>query len=208
MTSLRVIRVGTFARSGAISGAASALVFVVVHDIFISDIWFSLIVMVLAGALCGMCLGWSFGVMIPAPSLSQWTKYNAVFVGMLFALGLASVIVFEPRTTLAVLIEENEPPGDLIAAALPMTAVFTIAAAAVIARLFGRTWTHFGVASITSVVLVALLGLNVSVIGLVDIPTDSLHLVAELFALILTLDVVFAVGFALLQRGAWSRSQA
>ncbi|MDX1450448.1 MAG: hypothetical protein R3246_15470, partial [Acidimicrobiia bacterium] len=111
----------TFGRSGAIAGTGSALVFLVIHDIFISDIWFSLIIMLLAGAACGWSMGWAFGVMASSHSLRQWAGFNAAFMVMFFALGLASVLVFEPRTTLAAVIEENEPPGELIAAALPMT---------------------------------------------------------------------------------------
>jgi hypothetical protein len=42
--------------------------------------------------------------------------------------------------------------------------------------------------------------LNVSIIGLVSLPSGSLYLVVELFALILALGVVFAVAFAILER--------
>jgi hypothetical protein len=192
----------TFVRSGAIAGVLSAFVFVVIHDIFISNIWFSLVVMLIAGAACGMSVGWAYGAMVPDRSVRSWASFNAAFVLMFFALGLASVLVFEPRTTIAVLIEENEPPGDLIAAALPMTAVFTIGAAVVMAWIFGRGWSSLGPALVTSVVLVVLLGLNVSVIGLVDIPTDSAYLVGELFALIVALDVVMAAVFWILERRA------
>ncbi len=190
----------TYPRSGAIGGAISAFVFVVIHDIFISDIWFSLFVMLVAGAICGLSMGWAFGVMAKKRSLRQWTLFNAAFVLLLFALGWVSVLVFEPRTTIAVLVAENEPPGELIGAAMPMTAAFTVLAAIVIARMFGDLRSNLPAALTTSVVLVLLLGLNVSVIGLVDIPTDSLYLVAELFGLILALDVVMAAVFWALER--------
>jgi hypothetical protein len=195
-----VTKRSTYARSGSISGAVSAFVFVVIHHIFISDIWFSAVIMIAAGAICGLCLGWSYSTMVASPSLRTWTWFNGAFVLMFCALGLVSVLMFEPRTTIAVLIEENEPPGDLIAAAMPLTVLFTVTAAAVITLLFGRTRAGFGAALVTTVVLVALLGLNVSIIGLVDIPTDSVYLVIELFALILALDLVFAVVFVSLNR--------
>ena len=182
--------------------------FVVVHDIFISDIWFSVVVMVVAGVVCGLCIGWSYGVVTEQAAYRSWILFNVSFVVMLFALGAASVLVFEPTTTIAFLIEEDEPPGDLIAQALPTTLAFTAVAAVAISILFGRTWAHFGAVLVTSIVLVALLGLNVSVIGLVDIPTDSLYLIAELFGLILLLDLVLAVVFVILERKTLSATEA
>lgn len=37
-------------RSGAVAGALSVFVFTIIHDILISDIWFSLLPMAVAGA--------------------------------------------------------------------------------------------------------------------------------------------------------------
>ena len=53
---------------------------------------------------------------------------------------------------------------------------------------------------ITTVVLVLTLGLNVSIIGLVALPSGSFYLVIELFALILALGIAFAVSFIALER--------
>jgi Mg2+/citrate symporter len=52
---------GRFLLSGVIAGAASTLVFTAIHHLFISNIWFSLLPMLIAGALCGLCLAWSYG---------------------------------------------------------------------------------------------------------------------------------------------------
>ncbi len=43
-------------RSGVVAGAVSAAVFALVHGLFISEIWFSLPMLLAAGALCGICL--------------------------------------------------------------------------------------------------------------------------------------------------------
>ena len=72
----------------------------------------------------------------------------------------------------------------------------------VIAALFGRNWAAFGAIVVTCVVLVALLGLNVSVIGLVEIPRGSVSLVAELYALIMVLDVAYMATYVVLERRA------
>jgi hypothetical protein len=191
-----------FGLTGALAGAASAFAFVVLHDIIISDIWFSLVLMLVAGALCGLCIGWTYRLMFSAPSIGSWWRYNLTYVAMFVALGIASALAFEPATTMAALTAADEPPHELIVTALPMTVGVTLVAAAVITKLFGRRRRHFGAVLLTCTVLVVLLGLNVSVIGLVDIPRGSQYLVAEMLGLIVFLNVVFAAGFTGLQ---WKR---
>jgi hypothetical protein len=190
----------SYIRSGAVAGALSAFAFAIIHDVFISDIWFSLVLMMVAAAVCGVCLGWSYGLLVQAPSTRSWLRYNALYVGMFVLLGAASVLVFEPVTTIAALVVANEPPDELIRQAMPMTVVFTLATAALLSLLYGRSWTHFGAILLTCTVLVLALGLNVSVIGLVYIPRGSLYLVAELFGLILAINVVYVAAFIALER--------
>jgi len=187
-------------RSGALAGAVSALVFAVVHDLFISNIWFSTVAMMVAGALCGLCVGWSFSLLDSAPSIWGWIRYNLLYVGMFGVLGAVSVILFEPVTTIGELIAANGPPDALILQALPVTAAFTILTALGLTALYRWTWAKFGAVLLTTIVLVVLLGLNVSVIGLVDIPRSAFYLVMELFGLIVVLNVVFTGVFILLER--------
>ena len=186
-------------RSGAIAGAGAALAFTFVHDVFISDIWSTLIVMLVAGAACGLCIGWSYSLVVAVPSVRSWLRYNLIFVTMLVLLGVCSVIVFEPQTTIAALIEANAPPNDLINKALPVTAAFSIGFALFLSRRYGRQWHHYVAIFVTSVVLIVFLGLNVSVIGLVFIPRGSAYLIAELFGLIFILGAVFAGVFVVLE---------
>jgi hypothetical protein len=183
-----------------VAGALSAVAFAIIHDVFISDIWFSLIMMMVAAAVCGVCIGWSYGLLVEAPSTGSWLGYNVLYVAMFVLLGAASVLVFEPVTTIAALVAANEPPGELIRQAMPMTVVFTLASAALLSLLYGRSWSRFGAILLTCIVLVLLLGLNVSVIGLVAIPRGSLYLVAELFGLILAINVVYVAVFIALER--------
>jgi hypothetical protein len=145
---------------GALAGAFSALTFTWAHDLLISDIWFSLPIMMIAGAACGACLAWTFDLLIEIPSTSL-----------------------------------NGPPGDLIEQALPMTILSTLAMAGIISRIYARSWQQFGAVLLTCAVLVILLGLNVSVIGLVSIPRGAFYLVAEMFGLIVILALVFSVAY-------------
>lgn len=195
--------VGHTVRSGAIAGAAAALAFAWIHDIFISDIWFSLVMMVPAAVLCGACVAWSYVLLAQEPSTGSWWRYNLLYVGLLALLGLTSVIIFEPVTTMAALSELNGPPDQLIGQALPLTAVFTLSAAVLITLLYRQSWHRFAVVLLTCLLLILLLGLNVSVLGLVDIPRGSLYLVAEFFALIVAINVVYTATFTALERNHW-----
>jgi len=183
------------ARSGALAGAVSAFVFVVLHHIFISNIWFSLVAMLIAGALCGLCVGWTFWLLIKHPSAARWIQYNMLHVAMFVLLGAVSVVVYDPVTTVSALIAANEPPNELFRQAMPVTVVFTLVMTLLIGLLYGRRWWHYGVILLTCAILVLLLGLNVSVIGLVSISKGSIHLIVELFGLILALNVVYLVTF-------------
>ena len=189
-----------FLRSGTIAGLVSALIFTIVHQIFISDIWFSIPIMLIAGALCGPSLGWSYGVLVSVPTFKNWLAYNLVYMAMFGILGAVSVAAFDPITTVEALIEVNESPNELIGKAMPLTVVFTFLMAGIVTVLSTRRWANFGSALLACVILVLSLGLNVSIIGLVSLPSGSLYLVVELFALILALGVVFAVAFAILER--------
>jgi hypothetical protein len=176
---------------GAVAGALAALVFAAVHAIWIMDIWSSVAAMMVAGALCGATIAWSYGRLFE-PSVRTWLGYNASYVIAFAVLGLVSVAVFEPRTTMAQLFTLDGPPVDLIGDALPLTVAFTLGTALILGVLFGRTPAAFGAILVTTSVLVVLLGLDVSIIGLVRIPTESLYLVVELAALIVVLAGSFA----------------
>jgi hypothetical protein len=119
---------------------------------------------------------------------------------MFILLGAVSVLVFEPVTTIMALVVANEPPDELIGQAMPMTIVFTLATAILLSWRYGRNWLHYIAILLTCTLLVLLLGLNVSVIGLVSIPGSSLYLIAEMFGLILTINLAYVAVFIALER--------
>jgi hypothetical protein len=186
--------------AGTFAGMISTLIFTIVHDIFISDIWFMLLPMLTAGALCGALVSWSYGLLVAIPSKRSWLIYNLVYVALFGLLGVASVLFFEPVTTMAAVVTLNGPPTELIDQAMPMTIVFTLGMAILITLLYGRSISKFLAVLLTCTVLVALLGLNVSAIGLVEIPSGSLYLIAELFGLIVALNAVYVVVYMVLER--------
>jgi hypothetical protein len=99
---------GRFTRSGAIAGAVSAFVFTIIHDLFISDIWPMLLPLLIAGMVCGLCIGWSYGLLFQVTSVGSWLGYNLLYVVMFGLLGLSSVVVYEPVTTLAAVVAAQQ----------------------------------------------------------------------------------------------------
>jgi hypothetical protein len=193
-------RAASFPLSGALAGMGSTVVFAAIHHALISDIWFSLVPMLVAGALCGLCLAWSFGRLFRPPSIASWLLYNLVYLSLFVFLGIASLIFLEPVATVTELIVAEEVPHELIRQALPLTLGFTITAAALISFLWGRNPLDAVAVGLTCIVLVSLLGLNVSILGLVQFTSGSFYLVARLFALIVALNVVYLALFLLKER--------
>ena len=188
--------------SGAVAGAFSAFTFTLVHGLAISDIWFSLPAMLAAGALSGACVAWSYALVAETPALGSWLRYNFLYLAMFALLGAASVLTFEPVTTLAAVLSTREPPNALFARAMPLTLAFIGGTTAAATAWYRPGWVGAGAILLTATVLLTLLGLNVSVIGLVEVPRSASYLIAELFALIFILSAVYAAAFALLERRA------
>jgi hypothetical protein len=192
--------------SGTAAGVVSVVVFAFVHELLISDIWFSLIPMMIAGAACGMSLAWSYRLMVQPTSLRSWIQYNLIYDVLFVILGVVSLVVYEPITTAAEVMATNEAPTELISLALPLSIAFTLAGTGLIGWLYGSSWRHYMAVLVTTTLLIFLLGINVSILGLVEIPVSAMYLVMEMFLLILALDVVYAAVFAGLELRAAVKS--
>ena len=91
----RSLRVAEFTASGALSGALSALVFCVVHQLLISPIWFALVAMLVAGAVSGTSLAWSYVLIARKPTVGSWIRYNLLYVVLLLKTGLWNAVCAE-----------------------------------------------------------------------------------------------------------------
>jgi hypothetical protein len=185
--------------TGAIAGAVAAFVFTVVHDLTISNIWWMLGPMLVAGAVSGLCIAWTYGRLFPRGSIISWVVYNAAYLAMFGVLAVVSVVVFEPVTTMAAISAESGPVDDLIVRALPLTGAFTLVTTGVLGGLLARVWSDYLRLMLVVTVLVVFLGLNVAVLGFIEFSDGSLAPVVAFFGLIVLLDLVFAAVFALLQ---------
>jgi hypothetical protein len=189
-----------FILSGAIAGFISTLVFTFVHQILITDIWFSFLMMALAGIISGISIAGSYGKIIKSPSFKNWLGYNFFFILMFILVALCSIIIFEPVTTVAEVMQAKTRPDELIKKALPLSEIFTVSFSIIMGVLFGKKIIDYILILLTNSILMVVLGLNVSIIGLVNITSDFFYLVFELFALIITIFTVYAGVFIVLER--------
>jgi hypothetical protein len=186
--------------SGVAAGGITAVVFAALHHLLISDIWFSLIPMMLVAALCSACLAWSYRLLFAQASTGSWLRYNMVWLGALLLLGATSFVVFEPITTVAALLSAGGSPDELFRPAMPLTIAFTLAAVATISALWARSAAQAGAVLVTGVVLVALFGLNISVIGLVEMSGEGYRMLGMFFGLTAGIIIGNAAVFAGLER--------
>jgi hypothetical protein len=186
--------------SGGAAGAATTVAFAALHHLLISNIWFSLLPMIAAGVACGMCLAWSYALLFERASVAGWFAYNGMYVGLFVMLGAASMAVYEPVYSMDALVAGNEPPRELMWRAMPLTVVFTLAAAAGISLAWGRSVRQAAAVLLTCTVLIVLLGLNVSVLGLVHMSQAIAAVLAEFFGLIAAIMMGNATAFSVLER--------
>jgi hypothetical protein len=205
----RTLPAGRAVLSGALAGAASVVVFTAVHQWLISDIWNTLLPMAVAGAACGMTVAWSYARLFGRRlSLATWVGYNALYVGLLVLLGLVSVIVFEPIVTAAELLEiGGAPPPELFRGAMPLTVIFVLVSALGIGRLWGSSLLDYLSVLLACTTVVVLLGINLSILGLVRFTSGSLPLLAMTYGLVFVLNAVFAAAFLGLERRAFFRAE-
>lgn len=192
-----------FVVSGAAAGTFSAFMFCVVHQLIISPIWSSILALLIAGAVCGSCLAWSYDLAVTPRSVRSWFEYNSLYVAVLVALGVTSLVMFEPVTTIAALLRSKTPPITLIGDALPITAGFTVISAALLSMRYRPGWQGIGAILLTTVVVVLVLGMNISILGLVFVPRGSLYVIAEVLALIITLALSYVLSMIFFWRIAF-----
>jgi hypothetical protein len=184
---------------GAAAGTIAALAFTILHGVMINTIWFMLVPMLVAGALCGTLLGWSYSLLNDKHTIAGWLRYNVLYLALLFLLGPVSLLVLEPMITIPELVTSpNGLPADLVRAMTPLVTAYTIVMSVIITLLAGRRWSAYFAVLATSAALMLLLGLNIAALGLVYLTNGWLPMMLELLALILTLNFVYAAAFVIL----------
>lgn len=177
---------------GSIAGVLATILFAALHHLLISPIWSALPVMLAAGAASGAALAWSYTLVRPAASLGSWWRFNLMFLVMFLGLGVVSMTRFSPVTTIPALLSAGRPPTALIGRALPMTGWFALGATAVFGLLYRPGWLALCAVAVTIALLVLLLGLNISILGLVEVAKGERIVLLETFGLLAVLTGSYA----------------
>lgn len=174
-----------FVAAGALAGMISMVAFAGVHAMTISEIWFSLPMMAGAGAIVGSALAWNFRIMGNPMTPRRWLAYTGLYLGLLVCLAVGSLVVFEPTTTTALLfgVFGMQEADRLVGEALPFTAGFTVVASVLMTVLFGRAWWHVLPTLVTMALVMATLGSNVVIIGLIDLDEAAVPALIEFLGL-------------------------
>lgn len=193
---------------GIVAGTLAALAFTLLHGLMITSIWFMLVPMLVAGALCGLFLGWSYVLLADKRTVGGWLRYNGLYLLLLFLLGPISLLIFEPVITIPVLLASpNGLPSELVREVIPLAVVYTVVMAMIITLLHGRRWPAFFAVLVTSAALMLLLGLNIAPMGLVFLTSGWVLMLLELLMLIVLLNLVYALTFVALGHGRWGPSR-
>jgi len=174
-----------------IAGVVAVVAFAALHQLLISNIWDMAIIMTIAGALSGLCLAWTYRRFVVRPSVGSWIRYTATYLGFFAVIPLISVLMFDPVITVMEASESDGPLTDLLIEALPLTIISMIGIAVIVSLLFGSLKRDLGPALLTSVVLMLFLGLNLTIMGLVEFSGKGLGVVVGFMALIGFIGSVF-----------------
>lgn len=197
--------------TGAAVGAVVVLAFVVLHNIFIFDIWFNAVPMLVAGALCGLCVVWSYRAGIVGHSTRAWLVFVGLFVVEMAALGAASLLLLAPRWTMAELMVADDAFEQLMPPSVPLMVVAMVVGTVLFWLYCGRRPAALGPIAITQVLLVFLLGHQFAFLGLVETSSTLLRLFGEFTAITAVLGGGFALGVMWVMHvldGVGNRSQA
>lgn len=185
--------------SGVLAGVISALAFTALHQQVISNIWDMAIIMAVAGGVSGLCLAWTYGRFVVRPSVGSWVRYNLTYLGLFALIPPISVLMFDPVITVVEASNSDGPLTDLLVEAAPLTVVSMLGIATIVTLLFGSLRRDFGPTLVTSIVLMLFLGLNLTIMGLVDFSGGDLGVVAGFMALIAFIVAVFVTAFTALE---------
>ena len=183
---------------GALSGGLTVLVFVVIHDLWISDIWFNIGPMVFSGAVCGVVIVWSYSKAVSEHSPRRWFVYNGFNAGLLVALGAVSFLVLDPKFTMAEAMVMVDALAELIPPALPLMIGAILVGTLLLWSTYGRASGSLAPILVNQVLLVFLVGHNLAILGLVELSADLVTVFGEFIGLTAFLGIGFATGLILL----------
>jgi hypothetical protein len=179
---------------GAASGAVATLGFLAIHDVWILDIWDMTGPMVFAGAICGAVIAWSYRAAVGDHTWPRWLGYNGLITTLLVLLGVASLLLLDPRYTMAEAMVLDDPLAELLPPATPLMVAAGLVGALILWGTFGRRPEAIVPIVTAQALLVFLIGHNLAVLGLVEMSGALATILAEFAALTTYLAAAYAAG--------------
>ena len=179
---------------GAAVATVAVLGFVVVHDLWISDIWFNAGPMLASGAICGLAVTWSYRTTVSEHSTSAWFGHAGIYVAEMLLLGAVSLTVLRPRWTMGELMVADDAFERLLAPSVPLMIGAIVLGTLVIWALYGRRMRSLAPIAVTQLLLVFLLGHQFAFLGLVESETALFVIFAEFALITAGLAAMFCLG--------------
>jgi len=179
---------------GALSGFVVVSGFTVVHNVFITDIWFNVGPMLFAGLLCGFCIVWSYRQGVADHSTAAWFRYAGLYAAELIALGAVSLAVLRPRYTMAELLVADDAFEQLLGPSVPLMFGAIAVGTILVWLYYGRRWLALVPILVTQGLLVFLLGHQFAFLGLVESSSALLVVFGEFALFTVGLTTVFCLG--------------
>lgn len=167
--------------------------FIAFHDLFISDIWFGAIPMMIVGAFCGLSLAWSYQLSVSYRTTAAWFRYGGVYAAELILLGGVSLLVMRPQFVMAELMVANDAFERLLSPSMPIMVVTIVIGTLTIWLMYGRRPAALLPILFTQVLIVFFLGHQFAFLGLVETSTTLLLIFAEFSGLAIGLALSFSL---------------
>lgn len=110
--------------------------------------------------------------------------------------------MFDPVITVVEATESDGPLTDLLVEAMPLTIISVVAIAVIVSLLFGSLRRDLGPSLVASVVLMVFLGLNLTIMGLVEFSASDMGVIVGFMGLVAFLGAVFTAAFVVLEWNA------
>lgn len=180
--------------AGVTAGVVVVLGFTVVHGLFIADIWFNAGPMLIAGALCGFCIVWSYRASVVAQSTGSWFRYASLYAIEMLVLGAVSLVVLRPQFTMAELLVADDAFQRLLPPSAPLLIGAMVVGTAVVWLVSGRQGKGLVPILVTHVLLVFLLGHQFAFLGLVESSSAVMVAFGEFAVITFGLSILFSLG--------------
>ena len=119
---------------------------------------------------------------------------------------MASSLVYEPIITMAEVVDSTGGNPIPIGESMELMVLFTLGWAAFLSVFYRRGRRDFAAALTATAILMLILGVNVSTMGLVEIPTTGWVLVLEFFGYLAAPGVSFGLSYRFIER-MWLKSR-